>query len=73
MDKTQMTFESALKRLDEIVALLENPRTPLETSMSLFEEAVTLSKYCQSVLATVEDKVGVLLGGKTENFDENND
>lgn len=70
MEKTPLNFEASIKRLEEIVALLENPKTPLETSMTLFEEAVQLSKSCQTILSNVEQKVTVLMGDRAEKFDD---
>ena len=40
-----MTFEQAIKRLEEIVNLLENNQTSLDESVELFQEGVQLSQY----------------------------
>jgi len=40
--KKEKSFEDALKRLEEIVALLEKGGLSLEESLSLFEEGVNL-------------------------------
>ena len=55
-----LTFEESLKRLEEIVHALENGDTPLEQSISLFEEGVKLSGYCNKLLESAEQKVTVL-------------
>ena len=55
-----LTFEESLKRLEEIVHALENGDTPLEESISLFEEGVKLSGYCNKLLESAEQKVTVL-------------
>ncbi|MBQ4607858.1 MAG: exodeoxyribonuclease VII small subunit, partial [Clostridia bacterium] len=40
-NKTEnMTFESAMARLEEIVRALESGNTPLDTSLALCEEGV---------------------------------
>ena len=36
----KMTFEQAIKRLEEIVDLLENNETSLDDSVELFQEGV---------------------------------
>lgn len=56
----KLTFEESLKRLEEIVHALENGDTPLEQSISLFEEGVKLSGHCNKLLETAEQKVTVL-------------
>ena len=42
----ELSFEQAMKRLEEIVHLLENNEAPLEETISLFEEGLKLSKRC---------------------------
>ena len=70
----KMTFEQAIKRLEEIVDLLENNRT---SSVELFQEGVQLSQYCSKKLGNVENKVSkILIDGQLEDFDvevENNE
>lgn len=54
------SFEDALKRLSEIVKKLDSSDTKLEDSMKLFEEGVTLSKYCREVLKNAAERVELL-------------
>ena len=42
----EKTYESALKRLEEITALLEKNEVPLDESMKLFEEGTSLAAFC---------------------------
>lgn len=58
-----MTFEAALARLEEIVRLMESGSAPLDKSLSLFEEGVSLVKFCTSELDNAEQKVKILLKG----------
>lgn len=51
------SFEEALGRLSEIVKELDGDDVKLENSMKLFEEGVTLSKYCKEVLKDAAEKV----------------
>ena len=73
----KMTFEQAIKRLEEIVDLLENNETSLDDSVELFQEGVQLSQYCSKILGNVENKVSkILIDGQLEDFDvevENNE
>ena len=45
----ELTFENAMKRLEEIVNALESGQVSLDDSLKLFEEGIKLSK-------TLEDK-----------------
>jgi exodeoxyribonuclease VII small subunit len=54
-------FETALKRLEEIVRKLESGELPLDSALELFEEGIQLSRYCSSTLERAERRVEVLL------------
>ena len=71
----ELTFEVAVKKLEEIVAKLEEGRVPLDDSLRLFEEGVKLSRFCNSRLEEIERKIEILTQGeggelKPEPFDE---
>ena len=55
-----VTFEDALKRLEEIVCRLEGGDTALDVSLDLYEEAVSLVKICNSKLDSAQQKVTML-------------
>ena len=55
--KNEKSFESALKRLDQISDLLENEETPLEESIKLFEEGIELKEYCEEKLKSAKVKI----------------
>ena len=57
MPKKDLTFEQAMDRLEEIVSLLESGDSPLDKSLSLFEEGVKLVKLCNSQLEKAESSV----------------
>ena len=50
MSDKELTYESAVKRLEEIVAALENKETPLDESVKLFEEGTKLAAFCNDKL-----------------------
>ena len=54
---SQMTFEQAMTRLEQIVASLESGRCTLDDSMKLFEEGAKLTAFCQKALASAEQKI----------------
>lgn len=57
-------FETAMKRIEEIVRLLEQGDAPLEQSLSLFEEGTGLIKKCSGALDKAEQKVNLLVREK---------
>jgi len=56
-NEKELTFESAVIRIDEIVKLLERGDTPLDKSLSLFEEGAKLIKNCGKMLDDAEQKI----------------
>ena len=53
----EISFEQALKRLEDIVRLLERGDAPLQESLGLFEEGAGLVKLCGRQLEQAEQKV----------------
>ena len=53
----QMQYETAIKRLEEIVALLEKGGLSLDESVRLFEEGASLSAFCNKALKDAELKI----------------
>ena len=67
----KFVFESAMKRIEEIVRLLEQGDAPLDQSLALFE-GTGLIKKCSAALDQAEQKVEMLVrtpeGPETEPF-----
>ena len=59
--KQTQNFETALRRLEEIVKQLENGNLPLDAALKLFEEGIELSVRCQKQLEEAESRVEILL------------
>lgn len=57
MAEKKLSFEQAIKRLEEIVSLLERGDRPLEEALTLFEEGTKLMKQCNALLDKAEQKV----------------
>lgn len=53
----KMTYEQAIKRLEEIANKMEDGTVLLEESISLFEEATGLSLLCNQYLNEAEQKI----------------
>lgn len=70
-----VSFEEALKKLESIASQLENGKLPLEKSLQLYEEGVSLIRYCNKVLKETEKKIEKLVetsgeGVSLETFEE---
>ena len=53
----EQNYEKSLKRLEEIVALLEKGNMPLEESLKLIEEGTGLSSFCYTTLNNAQQRV----------------
>ncbi len=63
--KEPKSFEATLKRLEEIAAKLESGETELEESLSIFQEGMQLSGWCQKKLDEAQKKLKILVRSKT--------
>ena len=52
-----MSYEEAIKELEEIIARLENEKLPLSVAQELFERANTLAKFSQEELSKTTGKL----------------
>ncbi len=59
-NKTNISFENALKELEQIVEKLEEGNLSLEKSIELFERGISLSKLCNDMLEEAEGKIEIL-------------
>ena len=62
-----MTFESSMKRLDEIVKALESGKLSLDESLDLYKEGIELSVDCKKTLENAKLQV------KTISSEDKND
>jgi exodeoxyribonuclease VII small subunit len=60
LDPTIKDFEAAIAELESIVKKLEEGDLPLETSLTLYERGVQLSRFCHSSLEEAERRIEVL-------------
>ena len=70
MARKKLSFEEAMKRLEEIVSHLEKGDIPLEESIRLFEEGSGLLALCSSQLEEAEQKVALLKRGAGDETEE---
>jgi len=60
-EETEITFEDAMTRLEEIVAQLENGGQTLNESLRLFEEGIKLARECSRQLTEAKGKLEQLI------------
>ena len=75
---SDIKFEDALQRLEEIVDRLETGELPLEDSLKVFEEGVALARRCSKYLEEAEKRIELLTKDeagllKTEPFEWDED
>lgn len=56
-----LPFEEALKRMEELVDILEGTDVPLEKAIETYEEGMALSKVCFDKLGQIQGKIEVLV------------
>ncbi|HWD48307.1 MAG TPA: exodeoxyribonuclease VII small subunit [Rhizomicrobium sp.] len=59
----QLSFESALKELEEIVGRLEQGEVDLEDSISLYERGQALKAHCEKKLKAAEGRLEKIVHG----------
>ena len=65
--ENKKNFEQSMERLEEVV----NGKVSLNEALSLFEEGISLSKYCEEELKNIEGKAAKILeGSKVSEFIE---
>jgi len=62
---SDIKFEDALARLEQIVDTLESGKLPLEDSLKAFEEGVVMARHCARYLEAAEKRIEVLTKDET--------
>jgi exodeoxyribonuclease VII small subunit len=57
---TEVSFEAAMDRLEEIVDQMESGKMPLEELIVRYEEGMKLVKTCQERLASAEQRIEII-------------
>ena len=73
-----MSFESDLKRMEEITELLKKDDTGLEDAIKLYDEATELGKKLNKTLSEIERKIEIVTSSEedvltTEELEESDD
>ncbi len=61
MEKKKESFESSLRKLEEIVRELENGEIDLDKSMEKFKEATSLVNFCSEKLKSANETVNKIM------------
>jgi exodeoxyribonuclease VII small subunit len=61
-----LTFEAAMKALEETVRKLESGELPLGESIERYKQAMQLVQYCRTQLDRAELEIEQLVGERTE-------
>jgi exodeoxyribonuclease VII small subunit len=56
-DVSQLSFEAALARLEEIVRTLEKGEAPLDQSIELYQEGDVLKRHCEARLKDAQARI----------------
>ena len=56
----EMSFEQAMRELEQVVGQLERGEVPLEESIALYERGDKLKKRCEAKLKEAEEKVAAI-------------
>ncbi len=65
-DVASLSFEAALKELEDIVGKLEGGKAPLAESIAIYERGEALKAHCEAQLKAAEARIEkiTLRGGK---------
>lgn len=62
-DIAALSFEDALRALEEIVRKLEGGEVPLDSSIELYERGEKLRQHCQARLDAAQVKIEQIIAG----------
>ena len=62
-DITALSFEDALRALEDVVRKLESGEVPLDDSISLYERGEQLRKHCQARLDAAQQRIERIVAG----------
>ncbi len=66
-DISQLSFEDALRALEDVVRKLEGGEVPLDDSISLYERGELLRKHCQTRLDAAQARIEKIVAGPDGN------
>ena len=70
-EKNTISFEDAMKELEQIASQLEKGDLNLDQSVTKFEEGMKLSKTCNKILEDAEKRISILIKNEDNVTEEN--
>lgn len=70
-EKNTISFEDAMKELEQIASQLEKGDLNLDQSVAKFEEGMKLSKACNKILEDAEKRISILIKNEDDVTEEN--
>jgi len=62
-DMKKLSFEAAMRELEEIVGALEKGNVDLDKSIALYERGELLKKHCDALLKSAEARIEKIIQG----------
>ena len=62
-DISEMSFEEALRSLEDVVRRLEGGEVPLDESIALYERGEALRRHCQARLDDAQERIEKIVSG----------
>jgi exodeoxyribonuclease VII small subunit len=59
----ELSFEDALRALEDVVRKLESGEVPLDDSITLYERGEALRRHCQARLDAAQARIEKIVGG----------
>ena len=70
MTENKETFESALKKLEDMVEKLEEGSISLDEAFKTFESGIHWSRECNKFLQNAEKRIETILKNENGNFEQ---
>lgn len=68
MDVSKLSYEDAVKELEDIISFLEKDDYSLCDAMDKFKSGVEIYKHCNTLLSKAEGEIKILLGDEEQAF-----
>ena len=68
--EVELTFETAIEKLEDILKKLENEDTPLDEMVELYEKANRLADICKAKLKAADKKMMELIKSEDGQYSE---
>lgn len=69
LEHRSMEFETAYKRLEEILEKMNSQNLSLEESLKLYKEADELVRHCSKKLASAEEQIQTIVKNRNQELE----